>query len=465
MGLKLKKFSTFAALCNNDDPVVNRFFNSFKLTAILLFDKNNRSFIKELNQNYTVWSRATGENLLFISFTNAQSLQGLNFYAHDKLGMKPKEIQHLLNVMEEDDGMDDMELYDLARRFGVNKWQLPVIVLTNNIKSNDAIVIKTSSKDVGDQLLRLTSLADREDYSGSLDYINPRDFGPQSQRSFFRKGIAEILSEVLTFLQLKKDPYDPEARHLNEKAVQRSIQRLYEMEDSDETLQERDDELLDYSSNRIAPISIPDSNDLYPFQIAEERMEGSEADTLVMLNTYNLFSTLLDANGEIQRRDPVHQYRRYDYSALSVCLGKMFENELSYSIVQLMRQCVGIPMPKYYGKFYNGPEQYNYPEQFVVARVKLNDSTKRKAWKAPSIGDAKVAYEQLKSDFSNPYVLNLDPSYEMLWDELKMGRNMASHRNPIDSRNFKNTYKKFCRFLDDGFFGQLIDIKRKLKMS
>ena len=433
-----------------------------------------------------MWSRATGENLLFISFTNAQPLQGLNSFAHDKLGMNPEEIQHLVQVMEEDDGMDDMELYDLARRFGVNKRQLPVIVVTNDIKSNEAIVIKTSSKDVGDQLLRLTSLADREDYSGSLDYINPRDFGPHSQRSFFRKGIAEILSEVFTFLQLKKDPYDREARRLNEKAVQRSIRRLEDDQErqgihdhrqeepstlfdeetvtssEEESLVNRDGELLDYGLCRRAQCVLTDSNVTNPYLIPEEKMQGAEEETFTTLFTYNLISWIL-VDYEVHQYDVAHRLRKFDFSTLSSCLGNMFENELSNSIVQKMRQCMGIPMPEFFGEYYPGMGS------FIVLtgnnhQVNLNQCNRNQdLWIAPTIGDARAAYECLRRQPTSISLPNINYKRQELWRNLNLGRNAASHRLPVDREGFQNTFTNFSKFLDGGFFSQLVRIKRQLR--
>jgi len=190
-------------------------------------------------------------------------------------------------------------------------------------------------------------------------------------------------------------------------------------------------------------------------------MVGSEANTLKMLNTYNLFSTLLDADGMIQSHDPVHQKRRYDYSGLSVLLGKMFENELTYSIVQQMRQCIKIPMPQYYCKYCQGKNS-------VVERNNLKadlNQCKYGKYKPVSIGDAKVAYDILKNkpnEQNGPSLTTLDSKSEKLWEKLKEGRNDAAHTSLVTSEDFIGTYKLFSRFLANGFFSQLVQIKRQL---
>jgi hypothetical protein len=179
-----------------------------------------------------------------------------------------------------------------------------------------------------------------------------------------------------------------------------------------------------------------------------------------MLNTYNLFSTLLDADGMIQSHEPVYRKRRYDYSGLSMFLGKMFENELTYSIVQQMRQCIDIPMPQYFCK-------YCQDKDGVVER------NNRKAdlnqcwcgnWRPLGIGDAKVAYDIIKSSPRARDLTVLDSENEKLWEKLKNGRNEAAHHSHVSREDFIGTHRLFNRFLDDnGFFSQLVRIKRQLR--
>lgn len=464
MGLKLNKFSTFAALCNNDDPVVNRFFDSFKLTAILLCDQSDQCFINEINRNFRRLSETTGEGLLFISFTESgNSIPFIGRFAGRSLGMTEEEIRRLQEALTEDTTMDQMNLSDLARQFHVDVEQLPVIVLTNTIKSDQALIIPTNSKDVGYQLSQLAYLANDQIFHGSLDKIDAGRFGPYTEFVRFKKGVANMLTDVMSRAQLQSNPSDREAVQWNSAALHENVRRLDELVKGDQTEQEWENELMEYVYNRIIRFSAPDPNVLHPFQISEEKMVGSEDNTLKMLNTYNLFSTLLDADGMIQSHDPVYRKRRYDYSRLSVLLGKMFENELTYSIVQQMRQCIKIPMPQYYCKYCQG-------KNGVVERNNLKadlNQCKYGKYKPVSIGDAKVAYDILKNkpnEPDGPSLTVLNPKSEKLWEKLKEGRNDAAHTSFVSCEDFIGTHKLFSRFLDDnGFFSQLVQIKRQLR--
>jgi len=227
MGLKLKKFSTFAKLCNNEDTVVNRFFDSFKLTAILLCNQNDNAFINSVNRVFGELSKETGKVLLFITFTKAgNSIPYVGEFARRSLGMTDEESGYLQEALAEDETMDYMDVSDLARQFHVDVEQLPVIVLTDNIKSNRALIIPTNSKDVEDQLVLLKYHAKKSDFHGSLDEIKVEQFGPYTELVRFKKGIVNMLTDVMSRVQLKLDSSDTDANRWNKEAVKENIIRL-----------------------------------------------------------------------------------------------------------------------------------------------------------------------------------------------------------------------------------------------
>ncbi len=359
--------------------------------------------------------------------------------------------------------MDSMDLSQLAQQFHVDVQQLPVIILTENIKSKRALIIPTSPKDVEDQLVLLRYHANKCDFS--LEEINLDRFAPHTELVDFKRRIVDVLTDVKARLRLQSDSSDKEAQQWNNKAVEENVQRLDDLIKGDYTEQEWENELMELVCNLIASVRVSNSKDSYPFWISKEKMVGSEKDTLMMLNSYNKFSTLLDVNGEIQQSNPEDHRHRYDYSVLSVLLGKMFEKELNCSIVQQMRQCIEIPMPQYFCKYCKGKDGL---VECGGLRADLNQYKKKykKHWKPLPIGDAKVAYKILKISPQRPNcppLASLDSTSVDLWGELKEGRNEAAHDSWVSREAFIKNYKLFCRFLDDGFFSQLVRIKQQVK--
>lgn len=465
----LKKFSTFADLCNNDNRNVNRFFDSFKMTAILLCDPNDKAFINSVNKIYGELSKETGKVLLVITFTGAgNSIPFIGAFARRSLGMSEEEILDLQVALTEDATIDPMNLSELAQQFHVDVKQLPVIVLTKNIKSKQALIIPTNPKDVEDQLVLLKYHVNKRDFHGSLEEINLARFAPHTELVDFKRRIVDMLTDVMNRIELKWSPDDEKAIKWNKKAVEENVQRLNDLVKGDYTEEDWENELMELVCNRIAPIAHsqdPNSQISYPFWISEKKMVGSEKDTLTMLNTYNLFSTLLDVNGEIQQSNPDNHRRPYDYSALSVLLGKMFEKELNWSIVQQMRQCIEIPMPQYFCKYCKSKDGL---VELGDKRADLNqcENNYKKPWKPLPIGNAKMAYTILKESPQRPNcppLALLDPESVKLWGKLQGGRNEAAHHSLVSREVFIKNYELFCRFLDEGFFSQLVRIKRQLK--
>lgn len=86
-----------------------------------------------------------------------------------------------------------------------------------------------------------------------------------------------------------------------------------------------------------------------------------------------------------------------DYSPITIAFGKVFENEINHSIVQLVRKVLDIPMPDYYCKLY--PEMNG---KFIIGTTNFNKGSRRGDWLPPECG-------------STHYVLRNDGRY---WDEI-----------------------------------------------
>lgn len=467
MGCNLRKFSSFANLCNNDNPVVNKFFDSFKMTAILLCDPEDDAFINVVNKNFGELSKETGKALLLITFTGAgNSIPYIGNFARRSLKMTEEQILDLQEALTEGANLDSMNVSDLAQLFHVDVDRLPVIVLTKDIRSKQALIIPTNPKVVEDQLVLLKYHVNKRDFNGLLEEIKLDRFAPHTELIEFKRRIVNRLTDFKARLWLQSGSSDEEAQQWNNKAVEENVQRLDDLIKGDYTEQEWENELMELVCNQIAPITqprVPNPQVLYPFWISEEKMVGAEKHTLTMLNSYNKFSTLLDVNGEIQQSNTDDHRLQYDYSGLSVLLGKMFEKELNWSIVQQMRQCIEIPMPRYFCKYCRGK---NGLLECDDRKANLNQSMFGKHWKPLPIGEAQTAYTILKISPQRPNcppLTLLDSASEALWRELKEGRNEAAHHSLVSRQAFIKNYELFSRFLDDGFFRQLVRIKRQLR--
>lgn len=81
-------------------------------------------------------------------------------------------------------------------------------------------------------------------------------------------------------------------------------------------------------------------------------------------------------------------------------------------------------------------------------------------WIASGLSDMRVAYESMIKKYSL-YQFNSD-FMEHIWGRLIYLRNFSVRRKPARWRVFENTHRIFCRFLDEGYFNELLCIKRKV---
>ena len=343
MGLPISNFSTFLSLCDKtwDNRVVNRIFSQFKLTAIVLCDPNDPNFIDK----FDTLDRMTGKDLLFITFTNS-SRHRANFSKRiSKDARLDNETQRRLRKLTEVSTIDNIGMADLARRFSLSPSHLPAIVITDNLRRKEAIVLRTTRERIAMQLLQLTYEVAEQDTPIDIHNLDLVKHNPDAVICSLRAPTSDILTNAFGNIQLKEKPNDWEAKDWNDKAVSDSLQRLSTMDDTSETeLAQREEELMDYAANRLVQTqrNSPTANS-NRFVIDENRMRGVESDTMITLMTYNLLTRLFVTKPESNLQD-----FKYDYSALALYLSKVFENELAYSIVQQMRQVKGIPMPDYY---------------------------------------------------------------------------------------------------------------------
>lgn len=459
MGMQISNFSTFLSLCDSKwaDSSVEKMIGQFKLTVIVLCDPNDPNYINK----FDFLDRATGPDLLFITFSN-----WINHNTHFR-----KWITQQMTKMEQSDGtmerfrcmnrtssIDDIEMADLARRFNINPMHLPALVITNDLRSKEAVVLRTTREEIGKQLLDLTNEVVERNAPIDLHDLAFVKANPNVVFCGFQASASHILTDTYCRLRLREEPNEIEAKDWNDRAVNLSIEKLNTMDDSTESaMNERTNELMNYATGRLAQGGTTIGNN--QFFIDESKVSGVENDSLTSLRTYNLLVHLFAPSPDADTQKDF----KFDYSAMSLYLGKVFENELAYSIVQQMRQAKGIPMPNYYCLVYNSNHN---DKDFKVKTgenniVDLNQSNNG-IWIAPPLGQMRKAYIKLRDEGSN--IETFAPEFlHRIWNPLVLQRNLAAHRSPIGWNDFLNTYSYFLRFIDKGYCKQLIDIKNSLR--
>jgi hypothetical protein len=236
------------------------------------------------------------------------------------------------------------------------------------------------------------------------------------------------------------------------------ISKLQKLKQTDESTQIlKENYLMDYADNRLA---LNPQTDTYvsKYQITENCLMGAEQSTLCFLRTYNLMTNLIGSNHQ-------NDGNNYDYSVMSLYFGKMFETELSLSIVQQMRQAMGIPMPGCFNKQYRSDESFKVlTDERYNTCVDLNE-VKNKAYNAPSIGQAYWAYIKMLYDMRySEKLIRFEDVFLYIWNGIREERNMAAHKDLVTFADFERIYNHFRVFLAE-YFARLMELKYRLKRN
>lgn len=480
MGMPLSRFSVFASFCKND-PNVRKVLDGFKLTAIVLNSPADKYFSHILANEYRFLDRATGDQLLFITFTHDGSNRNTNIYAHS--------AENDRRLLRNDRDIDDDNLIDLLRRFGVRGAQLPVMVLTNDLSSEDYIVINTSEKDIRKQIVELTSFCDKQEGKVRLSdpefevLIGKLDQDARWSKLRTKYSVARLLADVFAQVKIRRKSFIPDLEaeewvKANLDVSNKAMEQAESIVESERDEIERDRFISELSLRLHKAKSLFNQNEkgLYCIDLAE--MKGGEIESLKDIISFNDYVSFIDNEEQLNGDEHVQR----DLNTATFLLGKIFERELNASVVQLMRKCVGIPMPECFLKPCYLPGDYTIAvgmnKDGSTRTVNLNKKG-RGVWYNLTIGDANSAFKAMRDALKNMEVHEEELSvcsvtvgdlesglfsdeFSCLWETIKNQRNSVAHAGRQTNQTFLDIYDAFRQLLQYGFYQQMMEVKKQL---
>lgn len=493
MGFPLSRFYHLARLCENHTQE----FAPFKLVAIVVPGSTNNSVRREIQYHFTRLHEITGEAMAFIAFCEPPRA-----WKHQH--------QHWMEIKESlsagvDEHGDSLFLRNLQDRLCLPDDTC--LLLTNDLLSDKYLVIQTDSGSIVSQLEELGQYANRPNSivsTGDDTFLSFLDtLGSVYEESTSNgKSLAENIA-ILSAVKNLESPF------LGDKAdawVGGEIKRLYgvyqravlEEESADgETINaaleaysnyliyvlrvilERPDEFFDSPGRRPrrrqerclgrlddffdcpgrSSLGI-DIMDIYPW-------EEVSKDYIFSYNT--VAYSFLDLSQLFPMMRPkrfIHEIPK-DYSPLGCYLGKIVEEEINASLVQYLRNLMGIRMPEFYRVYDRNSETcvVKTPE-----KVYLNNYRQNYGNSADPVPDKIITVGQvvkvIETMASGPY--SFDPSILPQEDFLNpirdftLLRNRAGHAGEVfglkDAKTAHDTFKN----LVSKIFPTLMDLKWKM---
>jgi hypothetical protein len=182
-----------------------------------------------------------------------------------------------------------------------------------------------------------------------------------------------------------------------------------------------------------------------------------DTNSLYFLQVYNKLLSMYNKN----------QFK--DHSVLCSLTHKIFETEMNASILQLMRSCLGMPMPKYYKKWYDVKDDVFYK------RVNLNSHNhgSPKQHRSPGLGKVWFAFDGMYDDNEHKHVLcelcskyGLEEvqikEFKSLWKKIVDIRNPEAHSMQMRDLEYQSL-TKYTSQMFSNFLPNMIVIKKDLK--
>lgn len=481
MGMFLTKYSMLNALgYGTDEQVVietKRILNRFKLFGLILFDPvNHNDFNTIFTNTFERLDFLTGQDFLFFGLTDPPK-NWLHRNNRDYFGIW--EVDKLLspaNAYVTDN--ESISAYTIAQKLGIDYDDLPVIILTNNFRFNQYSVIKTCAYHLEHQLTEIGYFCaqKREFFNLSRDpefngLINRIDLCGGRQHINNEESLARILSDFLAFLVANNR--NSQDYKKAEKQIE-NVLKMYLLE-KEKYAEIENNLIIDNEhiySNKIDKVELSILgclSNLIQNQKEENIIEidgRCENESKIIIKTFN---KVLPHFEPLRRQYSTDTYYEgtFDYSFLIIGLCKIFEIEISLSIVHWIRNKLNIEMPEYFKKLKKDNNRYMLtPAPYLVQNPRPIDFNKgnRDKWITPGIGESELITKTLHAKNENPPdITNLNFLFEH-WSTIAQYRNRAAHTETLTQNDFNIVFNAFKNLIDSGKLLEMNTLKMRYKI-
>ena len=450
MGYILNRFDRLMEL--KRDQSINE---QFKLTAVIVHDPKDYNLTNFLKKHFLSFAESTGEKFLIITFVrpSREDADALIREENKYAKLLIDDINHI--------SRRDTKINSLIRKY----YSLPddgsYMVISKNLSDN-VFRVTTTRQSINNQLMYLTEYCRRPTNFNELiaqlegESINIEEMLVDSLLNIFS------LTSPTSSSEFPDDQREIAKQTINEEK-QKLLTAMKHLSD--------DDDLTDKVLKVYDIIEYAYDNVFYQGQHSPKVQTHIYYDLLdgqskAFWNTYSRLSQYLICES---------QPDELDYSAFILYLAKIVETELNLSICQMLRESMGIAMPRYYNKYCQDADSVCIPtahRDVLLNRYHYQPESRRRVLKGVALGDLLHAYKTAirieDPDGFNWHVLNpgclvkMPVDFLSLWDNFTNVRNNAAHSRSTNEIMYERTKYYFGEF-QDKYLLSLFRIKKTLE--
>lgn len=455
MGMPMNRFAMLKKL---RDDIKKGKSPKFVLSAVIVHDPNDRELVNCIQKNFVNWAELTGKHFLFVTFVPPSDEWRMSEYSKGKMYVDERYLVTDENYTHE----DEKNTMPLLRDFMALPEDGSYLMLTSDLTGEDFHPVRITAESVEGCLTRITRYCEegangtehsRRDFQTLLQEINAEDLLSGS--------LIDILLDI-TSIYSKADNrmYNDEQKERADSVIRRVKEQLRCAEGKD-----YEEKLFRLCMNMEAMLrNLKEGRNPLRGELEYEyRYSFSKLNrySMKLLNTYYI---LKDA---IKEKDDI------DYSCLTMCLGKIVENEANLSIYQMLRYVMGVDMPQYYNRYCAGMRG-----RYILAgenRVYLNPSVfddnddGKELTEVIPVGNLVWAYCVMRDgEYCGSYPPIWERFYklsndllEFLYDFTSKYRNLAAHLDDRSDETYEGATEAFREFMSR-FLSELFSIRCRL---
>lgn len=451
MGYILNRFDSLMELRNNQ--AINE---QFKLTAIIVHDPKDHELVDCIKSHFLYFARSTGENFLFITFVqpsieNADALIN-GEYKYAKLLVS--------------DSRQEECPYTIINPLIREHYSLPAdgsyMVIANKLSDNIVYRVSITKQSLPNQLMYLTEYCDCP--TNFEELITKLEGESINIRELLGDSLLKIVSLISPKLGLHSYYQRKMAKQTINEEKQKLLDALRQSSDNEDLTEDvlKIYNIIEYVYTNVFNQGSNPSRRVrkcYNFGLLDGKSK----------TFWKTFSRLVDFIEHESQPDEL------DYSAFILYLVKIVETELNLSICQMLRQSMGIAMPRYYNRYCYETDRACIPtanQDVPLNRYIFQPSDRRKVLEGVALGNLLHAYKTAIGEETsrnsnwhvpNPENLEIMPfEFLSLWEDLIKVRNDAAHSRSVD-RDLYGKTEYLYRVFQEAFISILYMIKKNLR--
>lgn len=449
MGAILNRFDKLMEL--KECPELTK---QFKLTAVIVHNPKDRLLCSYISEYFLNFAELTGRNFLFLTFILPPPpiLRQIRTDAF--------EFAKYWGKGEIPDYRIEEEISPILRDYYKIDDEDSYMILTEKLSDSKLYKVRITKGSLPNQFMDLRNYCDNP---GLFEKLIEK---LQAESVDTSEALVESLLKISSLMIPKTDDYSLYAwaqKEYAEKTIKEEKKKLREV------IKRLPEDQTDKILNLYNLIERAYQNVFHAHEPKQPVMKCANFDRLSdeSRRFWNTFARLSGAITEESCDD-------LDFSAFILYLGKIVEKELNLSIGQMLRQAIGIEMPRYYNRY--SPERGYFiiptSRQEINFNQTVSGKANRRELKGVPLGNLLHAYKTAKgiempSDYrwsvSNHEALQeLPDDFLSFWKSFAEIRNNAAHSGEATQNAFTIATEQFTNFVSD-FFDIVYSLKSQLR--